>query len=165
MNCPKCELPALHTQKYCRSCGTTLQVITKPLDESFTALGLEKSTHGIAKGSKHRPQNLMLGGFMTLFIGLAIVIISGTLIQDKFILGIGMLIVLAGMFLIGVANLWRRSIPKYSFSQLPEETLGPSQTTVYLDQERSVDFVPSITERTTNLLQYSAATKSNQQED
>lgn len=164
MNCPKCESSALPTQKFCRSCGTSLQLITKPLAESFVATGQEKSTHSTSTVSRQWPQNLMLGGFMTMFIGFATFIIGGTMIQEESVMGTGMLIVLAGMFLIGFANLWRRTRAKPDSIPLPE-ALNLSQPTAYLNQERNVEYVPSITERTTSLLQYPASTKSNQQED
>jgi hypothetical protein len=43
MNCPKCDLQTLPDQKFCRSCGASLQMITQPLAEHARVSDLERT--------------------------------------------------------------------------------------------------------------------------
>ena len=150
MNCPKCDSPSLPAQKFCRTCGTSLQIITKPLAEAGE---LEKPP----KITSQWMRNLMLGGFVTMFLGLFYAVIGGIIIQEKIVTGIGILVFILGMFLLGFGDLWRRTRPKSAPNPQPEIT---SQPTVYLPEDTTNP--ASITERTTSLLNYPITTNPKQ---
>lgn len=150
MNCPKCAVPSLPTQKFCRTCGTSLQFITKPLAE---AAELEKPS----KITRQWTRKLMPVGFVTMFLGLFIAVTGGVIIQEKIVTNIGILVFIFGMFLLGFGDLWRRTRPKSAPNPQPEIT---SQPTVYLPEDTTNP--ASITERTTSLLNYPITTNPKQ---
>ena len=156
MNCYQCGSPSLPDQKFCRSCGTSLQVITKPLAEIPELETPPKITRQWAR-------NLLPVGFVTMFLGLFIAVTGGVIIQEKIITNIGILVFIFGMFLIGLTDLLRRTRPKPVSNPQPE-TLTPSQPITYLSQERTIEYLPGVTERTTSLLPHPAATNPRQQE-
>ncbi len=163
MNCYQCGSPSLPEQKFCRSCGTSLQVITKPLAEYNDVAGLQNTATSIPKVTRQWTRNLVLGGFVTMFIGLFLAVLGATMIHDKMITGVGMLHFLLGMFLMGFAEIWRKTRPRPVSNPQPE-TLTPSQPIMYLPQESRIEQPISITDRTTSLLQHPAATNPRQQE-
>lgn len=100
MNCPKCGLQTLPDQKFCRSCGATLQMITQPLVEPATVSELGRTPAIIFKDEKQRANRLVLWGFIFMFIGAAIGIIGKKLMHDEIVTVIGVMISLAGMFFV-----------------------------------------------------------------
>ncbi len=163
MNCYQCGAPSHPEQKFCRSCGTSLQIITRPLAESTAVGDLEKNAASIPKVTRQWTRNLMLGGFVTMFIGLFLAVVGATMIHDKMITGVGMLHFLLGMFLMGFAEIWRKTRPRPVSNPQPE-TLTPSQPIMYLPQESRIEQPTSITDRTTSLLPHPAATNPRQRE-
>src|SRR3982751_5917344 len=99
MNCSKCGLQSLPGQKFCRSCGASLQMITRPLAESATISDLERRPAIIFKDEKQRANKLILWGFIIMFIGVAIGIIGKKLMHEEIVTVVGILVSLAGMFL------------------------------------------------------------------
>ena len=164
MNCYQCGSPSLPDQNFCRSCGTSLQVITKPFAEYNNVADLEKTAASIPKVAMPWMRIMMLGGFSTIFIGIAIALIGATMIQEKIVVGTGTLLMVIGMFLLGFTSLWHSTRPRLRSNPQPE-TLTPSPPITYLPQESKIEDVPtSITDRTTSLLKYPAATNLRQQE-
>lgn len=166
MNCPKCGLQTLPDQKFCRSCGATLQMTTQPLVEPATVSELERTPAIIFKDEKQRANRLVLWGFIFMFIGAAIGIIGKKLMHDEIVTVIGVMISLAGMFLVVYPYLSPPPPPKYD-SKPPSqpEVLTQTQPEKYLPQGNNIEYASSITERTTDLLKSSAAIRPRQKED
>src|SRR5215210_256926 len=100
MNCPKCGLQALPDQKFCRSCGDSLQMVTQPLAEHATVSHLDRTPAIVSKHVKQRANSPALWGFIIMFIGVAIGVIGKMLMQEEMVTVIGVLLSLAGMFLV-----------------------------------------------------------------
>jgi hypothetical protein len=165
MKCRKCGLPTLPDQRYCRACGESLQVITQPLVEHVRRSELEKRPSIILE-EKQRQNRLVLWGFVIMFIGAAVGIIGKKLMHADLVTVVGALVSLLGMFLAVYPYLspsLRRKVDSSSPSQ--PEILGKSEPGKYLPPESNVEYVPSITERTTNLLKNSAVAGPKQKED
>jgi hypothetical protein len=165
MNCPKCGLQILPDQKFCRSCGDSLQMVTRPLAEFDTASRPGKAPVASFPRQQLRTDRLALWGFIIMFMGAAIGVIGKKLMHDEIVTVVGVLISLAGMFLSAYPYLSPSSPEKYdsSASTQPEE-LTPSQSTKHLPQESDIEYVPSITERTTDLLKTPTATRPKQKQ-
>jgi hypothetical protein len=104
--------------------------------------------------------------FIAMLIGVAIGVVGKKLLYEDIVTVVGVLISLAGMFLVVYPYLApaRRKEDESKFSSQPE-VLTPSQPTEYLPDASSIEYVPSITERTTNLLKNSTTKKPEQTED
>ncbi len=153
MNCPKCESQTVPNQKFCRSCGASLHLTTQPLAEHAAVSGLEKTPAILLKNAKQRASSLALRGFMIIFIGVAIGVIGKMLMHEEIVTAIGVLVSLAGMFLTVYPSLSPSSPSRHDSSPSSQpEAPTQSRPVKYLPQESKIEYVPSITERTTGLL-------------
>jgi hypothetical protein len=140
----------------------TTQRLAKP--QALTDLGRTATTG--AKGEDERTNHFVLGGFILMLIGVAIGVVGKKLLHEDIVTVVGVLIALVGIFLEVYPYLApsRRKQGESSFASQPE-VLTPPQATEYLPDASSIEYVPSITERTTNLLTNSATRKPEQTED
>ena len=160
MNCPKCGLQAQPDQKFCRVCGAGLQMTTQPLAD------LERSPAVSAKYEKQRVSKLTLLGFIIMFIGIALGLTGKKLLNEEMLTVVGVLVAVAGMFLTAYSGISPPSRQKFDSSPSSQpKVLSTFRPDKYLPHERNIEYVPSITERTTNLLENSAATRPKQKED
>lgn len=125
----------------------------------------EASAIGVTRGAQ-RGNRLTLWAFVILFIGVAIGVIGKMVMHDEIVTVVGVLVSLVGMFLTVYPYLSPSPRPKRDLipSSQPE-VLKQSPPTRYLPPESTIEYVPSITERTTGLLENSAAKTSRQNED
>lgn len=166
MNCRKCGLETLPDQRFCRSCGESLQMITQPLVEHGTASELERGPAIILKDEKQRASKLMLWGFIIMFIGVAVGIIGKKLMHEDIVTVIGALVSTAGMFLAVYPYLSPSSHRRVDTSPSRQpDILTQSQAGKSLPPESNMEYIPSITERTTNLLENSAVARPKPKED
>ena len=160
MNCPKCNLQTLPDQKFCRSCGASLQMITQPLAEYATVSDLERTPAITFKGEQQRTNRSTPWGFIIMFIGVVIGITGKMLMHQEMVTVIGVLVSIVGMFLTAYPYL--SPSPRQKHDSIPSsqpDVLTQSQPTKYLPQESNTAYIPSITERTTDLLKDSAPTR------
>ncbi len=163
MNCPKCGLPTQPDQRFCRLCGDNLKIITTPLAETATVSHPE-STPAIS--FKNEARRAPLWGYILMFIGVVIGIIGKMLLHAEIVTVVGVLVSVLGMFLTAFPYLLPAPRQKYdSTGSSHPKGLKPSQPTSYLPPESKVEFVPSITERTTELLNNSAAPRPGHKEE
>lgn len=120
-------------------------MVTQPLVEPV--LDLERTS-----GERPRGNRLLLWGFLMMFIGAAIGIIGKKLLQQDVVTVVGVLISLAGMFLTVYPYLVPSRTQKNESS--PRSRLEPltSSPPAKSLRQGSEDYLPSITERTTDLL-------------
>ncbi len=131
INCPSCGSQMKFDQQFCRTCGTSLRA-----DEP---------------GSINRR---MLWGLLMAFGGIVIALAGKMLLQLNLVTFIGVLISLSGMFFIAAypfltASLRQKFAPGRNTHP---ESLPHADTTNKLPPINETDFVPSVTENTTNLL-------------
>jgi hypothetical protein len=166
MNCPRCGLQTLPDQKFCRSCGDRLQIITQPIVEHAAVARLEQTPVIIFKDEPQRANSLSVWGFMIMFIGVAMGVIGKMLLHEELVTVVGVLVSLLGMFLTVCPYLLPSPRRKYdSIASAQPEALTQSHPTRYLPPESTIEYAPSISERTTDLLTNSAATRPGQRED
>ena len=166
MNCPKCGLQTLPDQRFCRSCGTNVQITTRPLTEHSTVTDLGVAPRIERKVPKQLANLLRRSGFLVMFIGLVIGVIGRMLMHDDTVATVGVLVSIAGMFFI--------AYPYLSPSPRQEQDSGPaskreldiqSHPKQYFPRETNTEYGSSITERTTDLLKSPAASRPGQNED
>jgi len=139
---------------------------TQPLAEPGMASGLERTSAIGFKGERPRGNNFVLWGFIIMLIGAAIGVLGKKLFHEDIITVVGVLISLVGMFLTVYPFLSPSQRQKSdSTSSSGPEVLTPAQPTEYLPQGGRIEYVPSITERTTDLLKSSVPTGSKEKEN
>jgi zinc ribbon protein len=150
MTCPKCGLTTLPEQKFCRSCGASLEMATQPLaDPTATVSQTERTAR---TEPNERTNKSMLWGFILMFVGAAIGVVGKKLMHEDIVTVIGILMSLAGMFLTVYPYLLPARA-KRNTNPNPQPNELPAFERKNLPKERDIDYVPSITERTTNLLE------------
>jgi hypothetical protein len=94
----------------------------------------------------------MLWGFIVMFVGVAIGVVGKKLLHDDLVATIGILISLAGMFATVYPHLSQspRRRPRPTPSSDPEPLIESLPTKELV--ENKIEYIPSVTERTTNLL-------------
>jgi len=160
MICPKCGSQPLTDQKFCRSCGASLQMTTQPLGEPATVSKLERRSAKSLESDEQRGKGLVRWGLIIMLIGVAIGLLGKKLLHQDIVTVVGVLISLAGMFLAVYPYLSpSRSLKYVTPPHSTPKGLMPQQPSKYLPQGRDAEYVPSITERTTDLLRNPAPTK------
>ena len=166
MNCPKCGLPTLSDQKFCRSCGAGLQMITQPLAEPATVPDPVTTPAIIYRDERRPPDRLLLWGFIMMFVGAAIGVVGKKLLHEDIVTVVGVLVSLAGMFLSAYPFLSPSPRKRYgSGPSAPPKVLTQSQSTKSLPQDSNTEYVASITDRTTDLLENAVPTRPRQGQD
>jgi hypothetical protein len=100
-----------------------------------------------------------------MFIGVAIGVIGKMLMHEEMVTVVGVLVSVVGMFLTVYPYLLPSPRQKHdSIPSLQPEVLRQSQPTKYLPPESNIEYVPSISERTTDLLKDSAAIRPGQKQ-
>ena len=162
MTCHKCGSETLPDQRFCRSCGARLGIVTEPLTDP-AAISYPKEPNVIEDRSELR-NRLVAWGFIIMFVGVAIGVIGKKLMHEEIVTVIGILMSLAGMFLTGYPYL-RPSSRKDSRSASSSRELTKQSPPVNQLPEGRTDYVPSITERTTDLLKSSEVRRSKEKDD
>ena len=143
MNCPKCGLQVTPDQKYCRSCGVALQI---------NAIDLSNQP-GISRAGKMRRI-----GLLSMFSGLGIAVTGSMVLHLDLVIYIGVLMNFLGMFLIVYPSVIPVGRQKpVSLTSAQPDALTPAETTKKLTPMNDLDFIPSVTEGTTNLLKTSSS--------
>ena len=164
MYCPKCATPHSEEQKFCRSCGFDIQALSRMLAPELQAVEPDQSAPQTDKPSKSRRVKVEMRGLIALFSALMV----GCLIPISMGLfpnwpGLNQLIlVLAGVagfnLFSGILLLvYSDYLPKTQEAKEPfRVTLLPplpnAVPTNQLPPAGQSEPVPSITERTTGLL-------------
>ena len=150
MNCPKCGLPAAPEQKFCRSCGESLQMITQRLHNPIAIYTREETD---------RPNRLVLWGLLIMFLGASIGVVGKKLMHEDVVTVIGVLVAFAGMFLSVYPYVLPPTRGKHRGSPSSESEVKAQSEQKSLPPERTTEYVPGITERTTDLLTNSVVTR------
>jgi len=112
----------------------------------------------ISKDEKQRPNGLALWGFILMFIGVAIGVVGKKLMHEDIVTVVGILLSLAGMFLTVYPYLLPSTKKHDSTLSSQPEVLTPISPPKYLPEGNKTEYIPSVTERTTDLLGTPATT-------
>ena len=127
---------------------------TRPLVEHPAVSVPQKTPASNLISQRQRPGGLTRFGFILMFVGIAIGIIGGKLMPDGIIAAVGALIAVAGIFFTAYPYLSPPRQQKLDARPSSQpENLVQSQPEKYLPRETNIEYVPSVTERTTALLE------------
>jgi hypothetical protein len=154
MYCPNCGKTNSAEQKFCRSCGLSLEKAVQSLAEQLPGLELDKNL---------RERQLKVDRLITIVVGSAIsIVLVGVLwgiiygiiiVNGQVTVGLFMLAFIVGMILFALLSMYRDSLRKAAGGrQLPEPAPAFVADTGELLSESLVEPIPSVTERTTELL-------------
>lgn len=154
MLCPNCGTHTTDEQKFCRNCGMNLEPVSKALAAHLAQGGLEAPSP--EKEGERRALRRMTNG---LILGVAIILVGALVLTDArlFMLRpwlkmLGTSLTCLGVFVSLLAVLSPlRCAGRWRGANLPDHLEG-ARTTGRLLHESMMEPVPSVTERTTNLL-------------
>jgi len=169
MHCPNCGIQASAEQKFCRSCGIGLQAISQALAEELAVAGLDQPAGELAETARSRRKKFERWGAITGLSGLGIItlMIIGVVVSMPFLKVFGIdpafyfenimpwIFALALPLLFTGAGLrvYAELLKKQPHRQpLQPPALLRADTTSKLPPASYHDLVPSIAERTTDLL-------------
>ncbi|MFM9903861.1 MAG: zinc-ribbon domain-containing protein [Pyrinomonadaceae bacterium] len=136
MNCPNCGSQTLANQQFCRSCGASLM--------QYERRGLGPRAWA------------MIG--LTMAFGGILLSFAGKMTEVRWVIFAGVFLSVLGMFVLAATSLLRpsRLRKQRSDRNAPPVTLERADPTNKLLPVGDNDFVPSVTENTTNLLKVEA---------
>ena len=155
MTCHNCGSETSPDQRFCRSCGARLGIVTERLTDQ-PAISYPKQAKVVEDRSEVR-NRLVASGFIIMFVGVAIGVIGKKLMHEEIVTVIGILMSLAGMFLTSYPYLRGPSRKDLRSTSSSERELQTQPQPASQLSEGRTDYVPSITERTTDLLKSSEA--------
>lgn len=182
MYCPNCATETAINQKFCRSCGMNLTLVSQAIisqalvSEATTSQSIvpgagdqHPSTAFREDRSEHRQSKFMRWGFVLLFAGLVFTILMGVGGDEvrrvlptvghlmNSLAGLGAAILLAGVGLIVYAGLLPSikppHAPRRAISPPARAINDPSTAPTTASMEPSAESLPSITEHTTYTLE------------
>jgi hypothetical protein len=153
MYCPNCARENSAEQKFCRACGLSLEGVVELLSEQLPGTTNDKNL-----SERQRKVDLwarILGASMISLLVLTVLsYISYQLfvLQDDLLPGLVVIVLILGFLAFGLLMFYRDYLAKASKRTLPEPASLPAQDTGKLLPEPSFEPIPSVTERTTDLL-------------
>lgn len=133
MNCPACGSHTTDDQKFCRLCGATLETAGN-------------------SGTNSRLRLFRIG-LATMFLSLTVALTGAMLLHIDIVIYGGLVGMILGIFLIGYAAVGPSRSAKRTARPTQPDALPKAETTRKLAPMNEMDFVPSVTERTTSLLE------------
>jgi hypothetical protein len=154
MLCPNCGTQTTGEQKFCRNCGMNLEPVSKALATHLAQGGLDAPP--AEKEAERRDLRRMTNG---LIIGVAVMLLGALVLADArlfmlrpWVKMLGTFLTCLGVFISLLAVLSPlRSAGRPRAAALPDEPEGAPATGRLL-RESTLEPVPSVTERTTDLL-------------
>ena len=161
MHCPSCGTEISTTLKFCRSCGMSLELVSKAMAEHLSADASPVAKAETDKRVLQRMIKTMGVGGVIVFAGIVIVVIGRKLLHNELADLIGGLILLAGAFIMAFAlfsAMWSgvsatRHTNGAADTQRPESDRKTSP-------EGLAAPAPSVTEQTTKVLETNLARNS-----
>jgi predicted nucleic acid-binding Zn ribbon protein len=144
MNCPNCGSQTFADQQFCRSCGA-----------------------GLAEGEKRSFNPQILGPLMLLLAIVGVMLaMSGKLFDQRWLTFTGVFIMMSGVLIVAVYALMRQLRPRKRKPASPPQpaAIERADTTNKLLPVGDNDFIPAVTEATTNLLKTPAPGRSDRRD-
>jgi hypothetical protein len=154
MYCPNCGKPNSTEQKFCRSCGLSLEKVVQTLVEQLPATNLDKHLQDQQR-KVERWLHIIAGGTISIIVGAVLwgLIYEIILVKGDVLVGSLFLTCIIGFILSAGLAIYRESLLKANGKrQLPQAPLAQSQDTANLLAASSGQSISSITEHTTELL-------------
>lgn len=147
MFCPNCSKENSEKQRFCRSCGLSLQIISQALIHELAAPKTNDEGMIVVKRDKRTWRDPLLYGFLLLLLGLIIIVIGKKVFSEELVADMGTLIAMLGIAFFGYRGvLLLRSQPSPSVPSIVQpEDLSTSELPRALPEGER----PSVTEHTT----------------
>jgi hypothetical protein len=159
MHCPSCGNESSLDQKFCRKCGFNLEPVSKLVVQCPPAQEVQLDKHEQDKALTRRMFRIMGWGLVIVLIGVVLLVITRGFAPDRLVNLLGLL---GSIFLLGGTAVAGYSI----FDAIRESTkpalprarvtkdgeMSQAEITKQLLEERIPVPVPSVTERTTQLI-------------
>jgi hypothetical protein len=156
MYCPNCGKTNSADQNFCRSCGLQLEKVMQSLVEQLSADELNRTL-----SEKRRKLDKLIQAIAVSTASILVFSVMGGIIysvivnQEGFLVGGIFLALILGLVLFGVLMLYRESMIKASNKRRVEHPEMPGHDTAKLLSESQIEPIPSVTDRTTDLLELS----------
>lgn len=154
MYCPNCGKTNSSEQKFCRSCGLSLEKVAQSLAEQLPTTDPDRRLQD-RRRKVERWLNVVAGSAISILVvgvlwGIIykIIIVKGDVLTGLMFLGF-----IVGLILFALLVLYRESLLKASGQrQSPQPALRQAGDTAKLLSEPRLEPTPSVTEHTTELL-------------
>jgi hypothetical protein len=154
MFCPQCGKPNSAEQKFCRSCGLSLDKVAQSLAEQLPAAEINGHLK-VRQRQIERWISILLGSTFTIFVGAVIwalvykiIIVKGEVFEGIVFLALFVAVVTALLLVV-----YRESLLEAATKhRLSQPGLPLTEPTGKLLAESDLEPIPSVTERTTELL-------------
>ena len=157
MHCPGCGAPALLTQRFCRSCGFSLEKITEAVAEQLASPELLNEKIKLQKRQQKIQRSLLVAGgsfvaliVMSMLSGLIYLMAVGSL---PLVPGVILLILMLTGIVAGSLGTYSERLKRTLADPHPVTTGMLPQSDPGLQLEDHEGPMMSVTERTTNLLE------------
>ncbi len=153
MYCPNCGKTNSTEQKFCRSCGLSLDKIAQSVVEQLPA-----KEHSQRLQSRQQQVELwltiILGGTFSIFVGAIIwmIIYKIIIVKGEILGGLILIGVLLGLIVSFLLVIYRESLLEARTKRNSQATLPEAEITDRTLSESRLETLPSVTERTTELL-------------
>jgi hypothetical protein len=154
MYCPNCGKPNSAEQKFCRSCGLSLEKVAESLAEQLPAVDLDTKLQD-RKRRVDRWLNITGGTAISIVVGSVLwgIIYEIIIVKGKVLGGSIFLAVVVGLILVALLAVYRDTLEKASTKRkLPQSTLPQAEETARLLPGSTGEVMSSVTEGTTELL-------------
>jgi hypothetical protein len=164
MFCPNCGKSTSAEQKFCRACGLSLEKTVQSLAEQLAADDFDKNLQDKQR-KVDRWLKLVAGSAISLITISVIwgIIFELMLVKGKVLTGLVFLFFILGLITFALLVMYRESLGEKSASRLPSQTspLPQAENNEKLLPESYLESLPSVTERTTELLEVEKKTAQN----
>jgi hypothetical protein len=154
MYCPSCGTKGSTGQKFCRSCGKDVHMISKIVAGRLPAADSDKAASDLDKATAHRMIKFMSWGGIILFVGLVALVLGKKYLHDNLLELVGGLITLAGAFVMAYGLFSAMLSATKDSRQFQRKD---AQTQPHLDGQLPLGALPEpmllVTERTTRLME------------
>ncbi len=156
MHCPSCGTETGLETRFCRKCGLALESVGKLVADHSSPEDLKLEKSQTEKAIQQRMYRSLMWGMISFILGMAVLVVVKTFSLDKTINLIGTLFLFIAMGLMTYGVLSRmRDGPAPSRKLPPPDRINhlpQADTTKQLPSERVPVPLPSVTERTTQLI-------------
>ena len=153
MYCPNCGKTNSIDQNFCRSCGFQLEKVVQSLVDQLQSSDLN-TTLAEKRRRLDKLIQIIAGSTISIFVAAVLwgIIYSIIIVKGEVLGGLIFLIVILGLVLFGVLMLYRESLNKVRSKNDQNQKAISEIETAKLLSEPELEPVPSVTDRTTELL-------------
>jgi primosomal protein N' len=160
MHCPSCGTETSKTQKFCRSCGMGLQMISQAVAKHLSTADSAEPPVESEASKQRRMSTLLLWGIAAFFVGIALIVVGKQFPHHDWIGLIGVLVLLLGAFVAAYGVISPLRQIRSPSGRPPQPAELPQADPTALASANSLEQIQSVTEHTTRTLEPSLRDKS-----